>query len=81
MPASAKIHVITPELTKNWNVALESDPSLYYTYYGFNETGLINFGQWMNSVDAHIKELYAIISYYEAEIERRNNSNKEEKKD
>lgn len=81
LPVDAKIHVITPELTKKWNILLDSDPNSYYTYYGFTEKGLVNFGQWINTVDAHIKELNAIISYYEEEIKRRNNSNKEEKKD
>lgn len=81
MPVDARIVVITPDLTKTWNLNLDNGTGAYYTYYGFNETGLVNFGQWINSVNAHIKELNAIISYYEAEIERRNSQSKDEKKD
>lgn len=81
LPAEAKIYVITPDLTKQWNTAIDNNNGLYYTYYGFDEKGLVNFGQWMNSVNAHIQELNAIISYYEEEIKRRNNSQTEKKAD
>lgn len=81
LPVDSKIYVITPELTKTWNLAIDNETGQYYTYYGLDEKGLINFGQWINSVNAHIQELNAIISYYESEINRRNNSQTEEKKD
>ena len=78
MPADAKIVVITPTLTTQWNQNIQSGTGTYYTYYGFTENDMINFAQWMNSVDAHIKQLNEIIHYYEEEAKKRNEALKAE---